>query len=125
LWPLWLHAREAGTVSLNTVVYYEPDKSIAGLLYRTVRMTHTLQVSCAKFQSNRWPFFRRNIVCSEPSFKGFIAEAASDYYPNEVYYVVLMGLNLNAGTTVIKNRCTNYTISVTASTIPITFRRRE
>ena len=48
LWPLWLHAREAGTISLNTVVYYEPDKSIAGLLYRTVRMTHTLQVSLFK-----------------------------------------------------------------------------
>ncbi|CAM6094407.1 unnamed protein product [Calypogeia fissa] len=44
LWPLWLHAREAGTISLNTVVYYEPDNSITGLPYRTVRMTHSLQV---------------------------------------------------------------------------------
>ncbi|KAG6543031.1 hypothetical protein Mapa_015527 [Marchantia paleacea] len=44
LWPLWLHASQAGTIILNTVIYYEPDKSIIGLRFRTVRITHSLQV---------------------------------------------------------------------------------
>ncbi|KAL2621911.1 hypothetical protein R1flu_002116 [Riccia fluitans] len=44
LWPLWLHARQGGTFALNTVIYYEPDKLSSGLRYRTVRITHSLQV---------------------------------------------------------------------------------
>ncbi|KAL3692120.1 hypothetical protein R1sor_005771 [Riccia sorocarpa] len=44
LWPLWLHARQAGTFTFNTVIYYEPDKLSSGLRYRTVRITHSLQV---------------------------------------------------------------------------------
>lgn len=45
LWPLWLHARHAGTVSINSAIYYESDIATGGLKYRTVRMTHTIHVS--------------------------------------------------------------------------------
>lgn len=44
MWPLWLHAREAGTLLLNNVLYYEAEKTTTGLQYRTARMSHTLQV---------------------------------------------------------------------------------
>ncbi|CAK9197509.1 unnamed protein product [Sphagnum jensenii] len=44
LWPLWFHASHAGMLSINTVIYYESDGATVGLMYRTVRMTHTIQV---------------------------------------------------------------------------------
>jgi hypothetical protein len=46
LWPLWFHASHAGMLSINTVIYYESDGATVGLMYRTVRMTHTIQVRC-------------------------------------------------------------------------------
>eukprot|EP00250_Pteridium_aquilinum_P007625 c17296_g1_i1 orf=72-4250(+) len=45
LWPLWLHAREAGILLLNNVLYYEASNATMGMQYRTVRMSHTLEVS--------------------------------------------------------------------------------
>ncbi|XP_024378593.1 uncharacterized protein [Physcomitrium patens] len=44
LWPLWLHARQPGTLSLNSILYYESDSANVGLKYRTVRMTESIQV---------------------------------------------------------------------------------
>lgn len=44
LWPLWLHARQPGTLSLNSIIYYESDSTSVGLKYRTVRMTESIQV---------------------------------------------------------------------------------
>ncbi|KAG0593829.1 hypothetical protein M758_UG023200 [Ceratodon purpureus] len=44
LWPLWLHARQPGILSLNSIMYYEPDSPSVGLKYRTVRLTENIQV---------------------------------------------------------------------------------
>lgn len=44
LWPLWLHTRQPGTLSLNSIIYYESDTTNAGLKYRTVRMSESIQV---------------------------------------------------------------------------------
>lgn len=44
LWPLWLHTRQPGTLSLNSIIYYESDITDAGLKYRTVRMSESIQV---------------------------------------------------------------------------------
>ena len=45
LWPFWLHGRELGILLLNNILYYESNNENSGLLFRTVRMSHTLQVS--------------------------------------------------------------------------------
>ncbi|KAJ7523216.1 hypothetical protein O6H91_18G041600 [Diphasiastrum complanatum] len=44
LWPLWFHARSPGTIALNMVVYYEPLTPEPSMKYRTVRISHILQV---------------------------------------------------------------------------------
>lgn len=44
LWPLWLHAREPGTVRFNMVFYYEPEGTNTSMKYRTLRTTHAVQV---------------------------------------------------------------------------------
>lgn len=49
LWPLWLHTRQPGKLSLNMVIYYESDSNRAGLKYRTVRITENIQVSSLFF----------------------------------------------------------------------------
>ncbi|KAG0574737.1 hypothetical protein KC19_VG286600 [Ceratodon purpureus] len=44
LWPLWLHTRQPGTLSLNSIIYYEPDGFSVGLKYRIVRLAESIQV---------------------------------------------------------------------------------
>ncbi|XP_057823878.2 uncharacterized protein LOC131036088 isoform X2 [Cryptomeria japonica] len=44
LWPLWLHTGEAGNVSLNISIYYETEKALEQMTYRTLRMHYDVQV---------------------------------------------------------------------------------
>ncbi|KAI5054374.1 hypothetical protein GOP47_0030736 [Adiantum capillus-veneris] len=44
LWPLWLHGRETGATVLNSVLYYEASDASVQSHYRTVRMSHSLEV---------------------------------------------------------------------------------
>ncbi|MCO5560999.1 hypothetical protein L7F22_014619 [Adiantum nelumboides] len=45
LWPLWLHGKTTGTTLLNSVLYYEAGNASAQTHYRTVRISHSLEVS--------------------------------------------------------------------------------
>lgn len=45
LWPLWLHARDVGTLQFHTLLYYEPDPPGPVMKYRTARVTSSIHVA--------------------------------------------------------------------------------
>lgn len=45
LWPLWLHARDLGSLQFHSLLYYEPDHPGPVMKYRTARVTSTIHVA--------------------------------------------------------------------------------